>query len=75
MGRGRVQVAKLGGVDQMRLSELSVDRDAGYVIIWTQWNGGCSFIWWLDERRPGTMLYSRTKELISRWSRGLVSRV
>jgi hypothetical protein len=29
-------VARLGGVDKMRLSGLSVDRDAGYVIIWAE---------------------------------------
>ena len=29
------RVARLGGVDKMRLSWLRVDRDAGYVIIWT----------------------------------------
>ena len=69
-----VRVARLGGVDQMQLSGLSVDRDAGYVIIWAQWNGGYSFIWWLDERQPGNMV-SQTKELISSWSRGLLSRV
>ena len=46
-----VRVARLGGVDEMRLAGLSVDRDAGYVIIWAeenpqpQWNCGSSFIW------------------------------
>ena len=73
---GKVRVARLGGVDKMRLSGISVDRDAGYVIIWAaedwpQWTRGNSFIWWLDERKAGNMVYSRTRELISSWSRGL----
>ena len=70
------RVARLGGVDTMRLSRLSVDRDAGCVIIWARENSPlsthhCSFIWWLDERKPGNMVYSRMKELVSSWSRGL----
>ena len=61
---GKVRVARLGGVDKMRLYGLSVDRDAGYVIIWAeenpqpQWNCGSSFIWWLEERKPRSMLSS-----------------
>src|SRR5258706_337090 len=70
------RVAKLGGIDNMRLSGLSVDRDAGCVIIWAeddspQSTRDCSFIWWFDERKPGNMVYSQTKELISSWSRRL----
>ena len=70
------RVARLEGVDKMSLNRLSVDRDSGYVIIWAeddspQSTPDCSFIWWLDERQPGNMVYSRTKELISGWSRGL----
>ena len=70
---GKVRVARLGGVDKLRSSALSVDRDAGYLLIWTE-DGG-SFIRWIDERKPGNMVYSRTKELISSWSRGLLRRV
>ena len=63
---GEVRVARLGGVDEMRLSRLSVDNDAGYVIIWAtenwpQWTRCCSFIWWLDERKPGDVVYSRRR--------------
>src|SRR5258706_1662019 len=70
------RVARLEGVDKMRLSGLYVDRDAAWVIIWAkedspQSTHDCSFIWWLDERKPGNMVYSRTKELMSSWSRGL----
>ena len=70
------RVARLGGVDKMRLTGLSVDRDAGYVIIWAteDWSRStreCGFIFWLDEKKSGDMVYSRTKELISSWSRGL----
>ena len=77
---GKVRVARLGGIDKMRLSGLSVDREAGYIIIWAKedWPEsyrGDSFICWLDERKPGNMVYSRTKELISSWSRGLLRRV
>ena len=71
---GKARVATLGGLDEVRFSELSVDRDAGYVIIWAAedwpwWNRGGSFVLWLDEGEPGKMVYSRTKELISSWSR------
>ena len=77
-GKGRL--ARLEGVDKMRVNMLSVDRDAGYVIIWAAeaQHGStrdCAFIWWLDERKSGNMVYSRTKELISSWSRGLLRRV
>ena len=78
---GEVRVARLKGVDKMNLSGLNIDRDAGYVIIWAaehyhpRWNRTGSFIWWLDERIPGNTVYSRTKELISSWSRGLLRRV
>ncbi len=69
------RVARLGGADKMRLSGISVDRDAGYVIIWAaenHWTRGCSFIWWLDERKAGDTVYSRVKELILSWSSGLL---
>ena len=77
---GKVRMAGLGGVDKMRWYELSIDRDAGYVMIWAAANWPQrtdvdSFIWWLDERTPGNMVYSRTKELISSWTRGLLRRV
>ena len=76
---GKVRVAKLGGVDKMHLSGLIVDRDAGYVIIWVVEDRpayrGDHFIWWLEERKPGNMVYSRTKELISSWTHGLLRRV
>jgi len=70
------RVARLGGVDNMRLAGLSVDRDAGYVIIWAEADShrtprDCCFIWWFCERKSGNMVYSRTKELISSWGRGL----
>ncbi len=71
------RVARLGGVDKMRLFGLSIDKDAGCVII----SAGedpprqSSFIWWLDESKPGNIVYSRTKELISSWSRGLLRRL
>ena len=73
------RVARLGGVDKMRLSGLSVDRDAGFVIIWTfeDWPRStreCGYIYWLDERKAGNMVHSRTKELISSWRRGLLRR-
>ena len=76
---GKVRVATLGGVNQMRLTGLSVDKDAGYVIIWAtkDWPRSTrhySFILWLDEGKPGNIVYSRTKELISSWSRGLFRR-
>ena len=76
---GKARLARLGGVGKMRLCGLSPDRDAGYVIAWAaeDWPT-CSqirsFIWWLDERKPGNMVYSRTKELISNWSHGLLRR-
>ena len=73
------RVAKLGGIDKMHLSRLNVDRDAGYVIIWeaddTPWlNGDRGHIFWLDERKAGDMVYSRTKEPISSWSRRFLRR-
>ena len=76
---GKVRVARLGGIDKLRSSALSVDRDAGYIIIWIRddcprYPSG-TFIWWIDEGKPGKMVYSRTKELISSWSRGLLRRV
>ena len=77
---GKERLARLGGVDKLRLSGLSVDRDAGYVIIWASddpplWNRYCSFIWWLDGRKPDEMEYSQAKELISTWSHGPLRRV
>ena len=72
---GKVRLARLGGVDKMRLSGLIVDRHAGYVMIWVgSPYSGDHFIWWLDERKSGNMVFSRTKELISSWSRGLLWR-
>ena len=73
------RLARLGGADKMRVYGLNVDRDAGYVIIWAAEDLRGStrsrfFIWWLDERKPGNMVYSRTKELIASWSRGLLRR-
>ena len=73
------RLARLGGIDKMRLTGLSVDRDAGYVIIWAteDWPGRtchCYFIWWLDERKPGNMVYSRTRDSITSWSHGLLRR-
>ena len=74
-GMGRV--ARLGGVDKMRLTGLSVDKDAGYVIIWAaqdlRWSTrDCPYICWLGETKPGNMVYSRTMELISSWSHELL---
>ena len=75
LDKGRV--VRLEGVDQMHLCGMCVDRDAGYVIIWASedWprsNRQCGYICWLDERKSGDMVYSRTKQLISSWSRGLL---
>ena len=77
---GKRRLARLEGVDKMRLTGLSVDRDAGYVILYAadhrlHWIRYCSFIWWLDERKPDSVVYSRTKELIPNWSRGLLRRL
>src|SRR5258706_3682166 len=73
------RVAKIERVDKLRLSGISVDRDAGFVIIseaedWTWSPRDCSYICWLDERKAGDAVYSRTKQLISSWSRGLLRR-
>ena len=70
------RVARLDGVDKMRLCGLSVDRDAGCVIILAEedWPHRSSFILRLDESKPGSIVHSRTKELISSWSRGLLRR-
>ena len=62
----KVRVARLGMVDKMHLSRLSVDRDAGYLIVWTAddccpYCGGGGVIWWLDDRKAGNMVRSRTK--------------
>ena len=77
---GKERLARLGGIDRLGLTGLSVDRDAGYVIIWVAGDQDlgtphCAYIWWLDERKPGNMVYLRTKELISSWSHGLLRRV
>ena len=77
---GKVRVARLGGVDNLRLTGLSVDKDAGYIIIsaakiWPRSIRHYSFILWVDERKPGNIVYSRAKELISSWSRGLLQRL
>ena len=76
---GKVRMARLKGVDNLRLTGISVDKDAGYVIIsaakiWPQSLRHYSFILWLDERKLGNIVYSRTKELISSWSRGHLQR-
>ena len=77
---GGERLARLKGVDKMRLSGLSVDKDAGYVIAWTAdyWPRRAThyytFIWWLEERKPDNTVFSRTKELISSWSRKLLRR-
>jgi len=73
------RMARLGGIDKMHLCGLCVDRDAGYVIIWVAddwlwWTRDCGYIYWLNERKAGDMVYSRTRELISSWSRGLLRR-
>ena len=70
------RVARLGGVDKMRLNRLSVDRDAGCVVISAEedWPPHSSFILRLDESKSGNIEHSRTKELISSWSRGLLRR-
>ncbi len=72
----KARVTRLGGVDKMRLSRLSVDKDAGFVVISAEgdWPRQSSFIWWLDESKPGNIVHSRTKELILSWSRGLLRR-
>ena len=74
---GKARLARLGGVDKGRLYGLMVDKDAGYVIIWAAedrpvYTGDCFLILWLDERKAGNMVYSRGKELITRWRRGLL---
>ena len=71
------RMARLGGVDKMRLARLSVDRDAGFAIIWAaedwpQATPEYGFICWLDERKASDTVYSRTRELISSWSRRLM---
>ena len=76
-GKGRA--ARLRGIDNVHVTGLSVDRDAGYVIIWATedsppWTLDCAFICWLDEGKPGKTVYSQTKELISSWSRGPLRR-
>ncbi len=60
------RVTRLEGVDKMSLFALRVDRDAGFVIIWEAENcpqstRECGYICWLDERKAGDMVYSRTK--------------
>jgi hypothetical protein len=55
------RVVKLGGVDKMYLYKLHVDRDAGYIIAWVR-DGRArrpreySFIWWIDDRKPGAVV-------------------
>ena len=77
-GKGRL--VRLRGVDKLRLSGLSVDRDAGYVLMWVaddshRWRHYYALIWWLDERKPDNTVYSRTRGLITSWSRGLLRRL
>ncbi len=77
VGKGRV--ARLGGVDKVHLSGIHVDRGAVCVMLWAEeaWHQSTrdySFICWLDEGKPGNMVYLRTKELISSWSRGFLWR-
>ena len=67
----KVRVARLEGVDEMPLCGLSLDRDAGHVIIWAaeDWprcTQICSFIWRVDGRRK--------RDRILSWSRGLLRR-
>ena len=77
---GKERLARLEGVDKMHLTGLSVDRDAGYVIVWAaehyplRTTRYWSFIWWLEERKPSNMVYSRTRELVSSWSLRLLRR-
>ena len=73
------RLARLGGVGILPLCGLLLDKDAGYVIIsaaedWPRCTKFRSSIWWLDESKPRNMAYSRTKELISSWSHGLLRR-
>ena len=77
---GKERLARLGGVDKSHLSRLSVDRDAGYITMWVagDLHGRTHYyalIWWLNERKPGNIVYSRTRELITSWSRGLLRRL
>ena len=74
------RLVSLRGVDGMRLSGLRVDRDAGYVILWAEEDSpqrihDCSFIWWLNGRKPSNMVHSRTRGLISSWSCRLLRRI
>ena len=67
----KVRVARLEGVDEMPLCGLSLDRDAGHVIIWAaeDWprcTQICSFIWRVDGRRK--------RDRILSWGRGLLRR-
>ena len=77
---GKVRVARLRGIDKMRVTGIDVDRDAGYVIIRAAEDQpprtrNCAFICWLDERKSGNMVYSRARGLISGWGRGLLRRI
>jgi len=59
------QEVTLGGVDKIYLVRLHVDRDAGYI---TAFGSGCmnrrswecSYIWWIDVRKPGAVVQRRT---------------
>ena len=73
------RLARLAGVGVLPLCGLHLDKGAGYVIIsaaedWPRCTKFRSSIWWLDESKPRNMGYSRTKELISSWSHGLLRR-
>ena len=76
---GKKRLARLKGMVNLHSYGLSVDRDAGYVIFWATEDRppyrSDHFIWWLDERKLGNMVYSQTRGLISGWSRGLLRRL
>jgi hypothetical protein len=70
------RAVKLKGVNEMYLSRLHVDRDAGYIIAWVRYyqymQGAreCSFIWWIGGSKPGAVVHSPAKDLTSGWSCG-----
>jgi hypothetical protein len=63
------RVVKLQGVNGMNLYSLHVDRDAGYIIAWVGdgWFEEYSFIWWIDDRKPGAVVHLPAKDLASGW--------
>ena len=69
------RVVKLGDVDKMRVTGLHVDRNAGYIISWVRegrlwWTREYPVIWWVGDRKPGTVARSPVKDLTSGWGRG-----